>query len=171
MDIHIWSGWVCSKSSPIRIRFCSAESGWIAIRKPDHVQHWFLNSIFFKRTLFWQCVYVFCHVLFYFMKLQQCLVSKLFKQCFVSIVMLQREQLRTLMTIQGVACVSSNQRPHVIWLTVASQCIQSVRIAKFPTSFSFYSCVIIDENPAFTVHVTAHAFRAAMNLNSMLLRQ
>jgi len=48
------------------------------------------------------------------MKLQQCLVSKLFKQCFVSIVMLQREQLRTLMTIQGVACVSSNQRPHVI---------------------------------------------------------
>jgi len=26
------------KSSPIR--FWSAESGWIAIRKPDHVQHW-----------------------------------------------------------------------------------------------------------------------------------
>ena len=29
-----------SKSSQIRIRFWSAESGWIAIRRPDHVQHW-----------------------------------------------------------------------------------------------------------------------------------
>ena len=27
----------------------------------------------------------------------------------------------------------------------------------------------MDENPAFTVHATAHAFRAATNLNSMLL--
>jgi len=44
-------------------------------------------------------------------------------------------------------------------------------IANFPTSFSFYSCVTMDGNPAFTVHATAHAFRAAINLNSMLLRQ
>jgi len=27
----------------------------------------------------------------------------------------------------------------------------------------------MDENPAFTVHATAHAFRAAMNLNNILL--
>jgi len=29
----------------------------------------------------------------------------------------------------------------------------------------------MDGNPAFTVHATAHAFRAAINLKSMLLRQ
>jgi len=29
----------------------------------------------------------------------------------------------------------------------------------------------MDVNPACTVHATAHAFRAAINLNSMLLRQ
>jgi len=29
----------------------------------------------------------------------------------------------------------------------------------------------MDGNPAFTVHATARAFRAAINLNSMLLRQ
>jgi len=29
----------------------------------------------------------------------------------------------------------------------------------------------MDGNPAFTVHATAHAFRSAMKLNSMLLRQ
>jgi len=29
----------------------------------------------------------------------------------------------------------------------------------------------MDGNPAFTVHATVHAFRAAINLNSMLLRQ
>jgi len=29
----------------------------------------------------------------------------------------------------------------------------------------------MDENPTFTMHAAAHAFRAAMNLNSMLLRQ
>ena len=42
---------------------------------------------------------------------------------------------------------------------------------ELPTSFSFYSCVTMDGNPAFTVHATAHAFRATTNLNSMLLRQ
>jgi len=31
---------IFSKSSPIRLRFWIAESSWIAIRKPDHVQHW-----------------------------------------------------------------------------------------------------------------------------------
>jgi len=35
----------------------------------------------------------------------------------------------------------------------------------------FYSCVTMDGNPAFTVHATVHAFRAAININSMLLRQ
>ena len=30
-----------SKTSPILIQFWIAEFGWIAIRKPDHVQHWF----------------------------------------------------------------------------------------------------------------------------------
>jgi len=40
-----------SKSSPIRIRFWIAESGWIAIRKPGHVQHW--SRLFWHyRTVF-----------------------------------------------------------------------------------------------------------------------
>ena len=34
-----------SKSSPIQIRFWRAESGWIAIRRPDHVQHWKLHTV------------------------------------------------------------------------------------------------------------------------------
>jgi len=83
----------------------------------------------------------------------------------------QRDQLRTLVTFQGATCVFSNELPHVVWLTVASQCFQIARVANFSTSFSFYSCVTMDGNPAFTVHETAHAFRAAINLNSMLLRQ
>ena len=82
-----------------------------------------------------------------------------------------REQLQTLVTFQGVACVSSNQRRRMVWLTVASQCVQIARLADFPTSFSFYSCVTMDGNPAFTAHATAHAFRGAINLYSMLLRQ
>jgi len=65
-----------------------------------------------------------------------------------------------------VACVFSNQLSHVLWLTVASRCFQIARLANFPTSFSFYSCVTMDGNLAFTVHATAHAFRAAINLNS-----
>jgi len=83
----------------------------------------------------------------------------------------QREQLRTLVTFQGVACVSSKQRQNAVWLTDASQCFQIARVANFPTSFSFYSCVTMDGNPAFTLLSTAHAFRAAINFNSMLLRQ
>jgi len=83
----------------------------------------------------------------------------------------QREQLRTLVMFYGTACVFSNQLPHVLWQTVASQCFQVSRLANFPTSFSFYSCVTMDANPAFTVHATVHAFRAAINPNSMLLRQ
>jgi len=83
----------------------------------------------------------------------------------------QKDQLRTLVMFQGVVCVFSNQLPHVLWLTVASQCFQVARLANFPTSISFYSCVTMDWNPAFTVHATAHAFRAAINLNSMLSRQ
>ena len=34
-----------SKSNPIRVRLWIAESGWIAIRKPDHVQHWCVVEI------------------------------------------------------------------------------------------------------------------------------
>ena len=49
--------------------------------------------------------------------------------------------------------------------------LSDARVANFSTSFSFYSCVTIDGNPAFTVHKTAHAFRAAISLESMLLRQ
>jgi len=82
----------------------------------------------------------------------------------------QREQLRTLVTFSGVTNVFSNQHPHMVWLTVASQCFQIARLANFPTSFSFYSWVTMDENPAFTVHATVRTFRAALNLNSMLLR-
>ena len=82
-----------------------------------------------------------------------------------------REQLRTLVMFSGGACVFINQLPHVLWLMVASQCFQIARLANFPTSFSFCSCVTMDGNPAFTVHATAHAFRAAINFNSMLLRQ
>ena len=45
------------------------------------------------------------------------------------------------------------------------------QVANFPTSISFYSCVTMDGNPAFAVHATAHAFIAAINFNSMSLRQ
>jgi len=88
----------------------------------------------------------------------------------------QREQLPTLVTFLGVACVSSSQRRQVVWLTVASQCFQHcvtmlAMVATFSTSFSFSISVTIDRNPAFTVHATAHAVRAAINLNSMFLRQ
>jgi len=48
----------------------------------------------------------------------------------------QREQLQTLVTFSGAACVFSNQLPHVVWLIVASQCFQIPSVAKFPTSFS-----------------------------------
>jgi len=54
----------------------------------------------------------------------------------------------------------------VVGLTVASECFEIARLANFPTSFSFYSCVAMDGNLAFTVHATAHAFSAAINLNS-----
>jgi len=36
------------------------------------------------------------------------------------------------------------------------------------TSFSFYSRVTIDGNPAVIMHATVDAFRAAINLKSML---
>jgi len=68
-------------------------------------------------------------------------------------------------------CVYSNQRTHMVWLMVASQCFQIAKLANFSTSLSFYSCVTMDGNSVFTVHATAHAFRAAINLNSMLLQQ
>ena len=36
-----------------------------------------------------------------------------------------------------------SQRPHAFFLTAASQCFQSARVANFPTSLSLYSCVTI----------------------------
>ena len=83
----------------------------------------------------------------------------------------QREQLRTLAMFQGVVCVFSNKLPCVVWLTVASQCFQAATLANFPISISFYGCITMDGNPAFTVHATAHVFRAATNLDSMFWRQ
>jgi len=37
----------------------------------------------------------------------------------------------------GGASVSSNQRPHVVWLTLTSQCFHIPRVTNFPTSLSF----------------------------------
>jgi len=51
-------------------------------------------------------------------------------------------------TFLGGATVSSNQRRHVVWLTEASQWFQVPRVVNFPTPFSFYNCVTMDENPA-----------------------
>ena len=69
------------------------------------------------------------------------------------------------------AHVSSNQRPYirVIWLMIVLQCLQIARVVIFLTSLSFYNCVTLNGNPPFTVHATAYAFTAAINLSSMLL--
>jgi len=53
----------------------------------------------------------------------------------------QSEQLWTLMTFHGGVSVSSNKRPLVVWLMAASQRFQKARVANFPTSLTFYSCV------------------------------
>jgi len=45
--------WVFSKSSPIRIPFWIAPSGWIAIRKLNHVQHWGPLASSQKKTCEW----------------------------------------------------------------------------------------------------------------------
>jgi len=37
----------------------------------------------------------------------------------------QSEQLRTLVAFYGVASESSNQHPHLVWLTAASHCFQA----------------------------------------------
>jgi len=47
------------------------------------------------------------------------------------------------MTFQGGVSVFSNKLPLVVWLTAASQCFQKAKVTNFPTSLSFYSCVII----------------------------
>jgi len=52
------------------------------------------------------------------------------------------------------------------WVTMLSD---SQRVANFSSSFSFYSCMTMGRNPAFTVHATAHAFRAAINLEYVVL--
>jgi len=53
----------------------------------------------------------------------------------------QSKQLWTQVTFSGGLSVSSNKRPHVVWLTATSQRFQNARVANFPTSLSFYSCV------------------------------
>jgi len=50
------------------------------------------------------------------------------------------------------------------WVTMLSD----TQVANFYTSFSFYSCITMGRNPAFTVHAT-HAFRAAINLEYVVL--
>jgi len=76
----------------------------------------------------------------------------------------QSEYLWTLVTFWGGATVSSNQRWHVVWLTVASQCFQVPRVANFPTSLSCYNCVAMEGNL-----VTVHS--ACSMLLRMLLEQ
>jgi len=44
-------------------------------------------------------------------------------------------------TVNSGASVSPHQRPHVVWLTAASQCFQIARIANLPTLLPFYCCV------------------------------
>jgi len=48
-----------------------------------------------------------------------------------------KKAITNISDVLGVACVSGNQRRHVVWLSVASQCFQIARVANFPTSFSF----------------------------------
>jgi len=57
----------------------------------------------------------------------------------------QSEYLWTLVTFQGGATVSNNQRRYVVWLTAASQ-FQIARVANFQTSLSFYNFVTMDGN-------------------------
>jgi len=45
--------------------------------------------------------------------------------------------------------VASNKRPLVVWLTAAWQRFQKVRVANFPTSLSFYSCVTMGRESSF----------------------
>jgi len=61
----------------------------------------------------------------------------------------QSEQLWTLVTFQAGVSVSSNKRPPVVWLTAASQRFQKARVANFPTSLSFHSCVTIGRESSF----------------------
>jgi len=63
----------------------------------------------------------------------------------------QSEYLLILDTFSGGTTVSSNQRRYVVWPTVASQCFPVPRVANFPTSLSFCSCVTMDGNLA-SVH-------------------
>jgi len=72
----------------------------------------------------------------------------------------QSEYLWTLVTFWGGATVSSNQRRHVVWQTVSSQCFQVPRVANFATSLSFFNCVTMDGNLA-NVHISV----AEMNMD------
>ena len=72
--------------------------------------------------------------------------------------------LRRRLCLQQPAPACGLTRDYVTMLSDSQGC-------ELPASFSFYSCVTMVGNPAFTVHATAHAFTAAINLNNMLLRQ
>jgi len=74
----------------------------------------------------------------------------------------QREQFQILVTFQIVPCISSKSAPAYGlshgYVTILSDS-QGCQISHFDSLY-----ITIDGNPAFTVHATAHAFRAAINL-------
>jgi len=77
----------------------------------------------------------------------------------------QSEHLWTSVTFQSGVSVFSNQRAHVVWLTVASQCFKIARLRTFRLHTYSICASQRDGNPAFTAHAVrciAHAFRAAM---------
>jgi len=76
----------------------------------------------------------------------------------------QSKQLWTLVTFQGGVSVASNKRPHVVWLTTASQCFQVAKVTNFPTSLSFYSCVTTERESSVhnSCRVLYCAFTAAI---------
>ena len=81
----------------------------------------------------------------------------------------QSEQLWILLTFQGGVSVSSDKHPLVVRLTAASQCFQKARVANFPTSLSFYSCITMWRESSFhsacrMLYCVAHAFRATIKL-------
>ena len=55
----------------------------------------------------------------------------------------QREQLRTSVTFQAGASISTSHGPHEVWLKSASQCLHLARIGNVPILLSFYTCVTI----------------------------
>jgi len=61
----------------------------------------------------------------------------------------QKKQLRTLVTFQGVACVSGNQRPHVVWLAAIVVTGVSLR----HTIFLWLKTGTLQNNEAYQINV------------------